>query len=399
MKHVEKLTSPEMHGRGYVNGGDSIAAEYIAKQFELLGLKKINGSFFQLFSFPVNTFPDSMRVNINGKNLVPGVDYIVDPASHEVQGNFSPVVGGPEILEPKKGIGMFDHDTSYYAVFVDVTKTEKEKIKETEKNIYQNDIANQYPIIKLVNSKFTWSVSTEISHKAVLEIQKKSIDSVIHSVYIHINNRFIEQHKTRNVMGVIKGKNKKAKAIVITAHYDHLGRMGGNTYFPGCNDNASGVAMLLDLAKYYSENKPEQDIYFIAFAGEEAGLIGSRYFVQNPVFSLEKIRFLVNLDLLGTGSEGITVVNATKHEKEFELLKKINTENDFLTAIKPRGEAANSDHYWFSQKGVPAFFIYTLGGAKAYHDVDDKFGSPDFSEFEDVSSLLKKFIQQVSLLK
>ena len=89
--------------------------------------------------------------------------------------------------------------------------------------------------------------------------------------------------------------------------------MGKDVYFPGANDNASGVAMLLNLANYYSkkENQPKCSIAFIAFAGEEAGLLGSKYFSEHPLIPLNKMKFLVNLDLLGTGDEGMMVVNAT----------------------------------------------------------------------------------------
>jgi Zn-dependent M28 family amino/carboxypeptidase len=87
--------------------------------------------------------------------------------------------------------------------------------------------------------------------------------------------------------------------------------MGEDTYFPGANDNASGISLLMNLAKYYAANPQEYSIGFICFAGEEAGLVGSHYFTENPLVSLKKVRFLLNTDLAGTGEEGITVVNVT----------------------------------------------------------------------------------------
>ncbi len=167
--------------------------------------------------------------------------------------------------------------------------------------------------------------------------------------------------------------------------------MGKNTYFPGANDNASGTAMLLYLAKYYTTHKPKYNIVFMSFGAEEAGILGSKYYTEHPLFPLEKIKFLTNLDLAGTGDEGITVVNATLHKKEFKKLGKINLKKDYLEKVKLRGPAANSDHYWFTQKGVPAFFIYTLGGIKAYHDVFDKAETLPLTEFTDYSKLLIEF--------
>jgi aminopeptidase YwaD len=173
-----------------------------------------------------------------------------------------------------------------------------------------------------------------------------------------------------------------------------LGRMGRDIYFPGANDNASGVSMLLELAKYYSsaENQLPFSIVFIAFGAEEAGLIGSKFFVENPLFPLKKIKFLINLDLLGTGEEGITVVNATKFPQQFEQIVKLNDENKYLTAVKKRGPAANSDHYYFTEKGVPSFFIYTMGGIAAYHDIYDRAETLPLTKFSEVFHLLTSFI-------
>ena len=130
---------------------------------------------------------------------------------------------------------------------------------------------------------------------------------------------------------------------------------------------------------------------FICFAGEEAGLLGSKYFTEHPLIPLQKIRFLTNVDLVGTGVEGITVVNATEFAKEFEWLKQINAEHQLLAKINARTKAANSDHYWFTEKGVPAFFIYTLGGIKAYHDVFDKAATLPLNEYEDLLKFIVGF--------
>ncbi|MFL5752563.1 MAG: M28 family metallopeptidase, partial [Bacteroidia bacterium] len=138
-------------------------------------------------------------------------------------------------------------------------------------------------------------------------------------------------------------------------------------------------------------NKPKCSIAFICFSAEEAGLLGSEYYVNHPLFPLSKIKFLVNLDLLGTGDEGITVVNATEFKKQFEVLKQINEEKKYLPLVKPRGKAHNSDHYWFSEKGVPCFFIYTMGGIKAYHDVYDLPQTLPLTKFSEVFRLIVDF--------
>jgi Zn-dependent M28 family amino/carboxypeptidase len=171
--------------------------------------------------------------------------------------------------------------------------------------------------------------------------------------------------------------------------------MGKDTYFPGANDNASGVSLLLNLAHYYASHPQPYSIAFICFAGEEAGILGSKYFTNNPLVSLKNIRFLINTDLAGTGEEGITVVNATEFPKEFAMMKEANINPVLLTAINSRGKAANSDHYFFTEKGVPAFFFYTLGGIKAYHDVFDKSATLPLNEHEDLFKLIVKFNQKL----
>ncbi len=103
----------------------------------------------------------------------------------------------------------------------------------------------------------------------------------------------------------------------------------------------------------------------------------------------------MNLDIMGSGEEGITVVNATKHPKEFALLQNINSEKQYLSQVKSRGPAANSDHYWFSEKGVPAFFMYTMGPNKNYHDINDSFENLSFAETTNLVELVLDFLERL----
>ena len=206
----------------------------------------------------------------------------------------------------------------------------------------------------------------------------------------HIESR-VRSYVSSNVVGRVPGVSAANQAVLYTAHYDHLGGMGADTYFPGANDNASGDSQVLSLAKYYAAHPQPYSIGFIFFAGEEAGLLGSKYFTEHPLVPLSNIRFLVNLDLEGTGIEGITVVNATVYPKEFAMLRQINDKYHYLVKINSRGKAANSDHYFFTEKGVPAIFIYTLGGIKAYHDIYDRSVTLPLDHIESEFNLLLKF--------
>ena len=96
-----------------------------------------------------------------------------------------------------------------------------------------------------------------------------------------------------------------------------------------------------------------------------------------------------------TGDDGITVVNGSVFKKEFALLHSINEREKYVVKIKSRGKAANSDHYWFTEKGVPSFFIYAMGGIQAYHDVYDKGETLPLTDFEDLFNLIIKFYERI----
>jgi aminopeptidase YwaD len=350
-KAIDTLTSKYFFGRGYVNNGMKKAADFLAAEFKSYGLQPLAGKkFYQSFSYPVNTFPGMMEVIVNGKPLRAGFDFIVSPES---KGTLADAV-----LVRKDSAHFFN----------------------TEKKI----------MVSLEN-KLTWSVADRAEDYTSIILNKKSFAEKPSSISVAIENKFNKNFSATNVCGLVKGTDRPDSVLVITAHYDHLGGMGSETFFPGANDDASGVALLLALAKHYAKNPARYSVAFISFAGEEGGLHGSKYFSENPLFPLNKTRFLTNLDLVGTGDEGITVVNASIFKKEFALLNSINDQGNYLVKIKSRGKAANSDHYWFTEKGVPSFFIYALGGIQAYHDMDDKSSTLPLTEFEDLFRLVVRF--------
>ena len=350
-KTIDTLTSEYFWGRGYTNNGLKKAAEYLAAEFKHYGLKPLTGkNYCQEFQFPVNTFPGKMDVSVNGIELIPGRDFIITPDSRGTKA--------------------------------------KGKLTEQDSTHFMN--AESRVIVSLEN-KLTWSVADKAQDYTNIQVLKSVFKEKPSSFQINIENKEVAAFNARNVCGLVKGTRKPDSLIVITAHYDHLGGMGKETFFPGANDNASGITLLLNLAKHYLENAPRYSIVFICFAGEEAGLIGSKYFSEHPLINLSSIRFLINIDLAGTGDEGITVVNASVFPKEFAILKEINTANNYLAQVKSRGKAANSDHYWFTEKGVPSFFIYTLGGIKAYHDVFDVAETLPLTEYSDLFNLITSF--------
>ena len=316
---IDTLTSVDFWGRGYTRNGNKKAADFLCNYFKQEGLIPLSGKDYrQSLSYPVNTFPDKMELVINGIHLKPGIDFIVAPESRGVKTKGK--------LEQKDSV-----------TYVDI----------------------EHRVIVTLKNKLTWSVATEAADYTAIEILKTSLSVNPVNYKIDIENKLDNNFKTANICGMVKGTQRPDSFLVITAHYDHLGGMGKDTYFPGANDNASGTTLMLGLAGYFVKNPQPYSIAFISFTGEEAGLIGSKYFTEHPLMPLSNIRFLFNLDLEGTGIEGATVVNASIYPKEFRLLKGINEEYKLLPQIGERGKAANSDHYWFAEHGVPSFFMYT----------------------------------------
>jgi len=350
-KIVDTLSSKHFWGRGYTKNGVHKAQKYLTTQFKSIGLTPMDGkSFLQPFSYSVNTYPGKMFVAINGEPLVPGQDFIISPESRGI----------------KKTIQLEQRDSTHFV-----------------------DVADRVMVVK--ENKLTWSAEQKAKDYTIIELNKNSFKPTPLSISINIKNKLITDFKTANICGIVKGTSKPDSVIVYTAHYDHLGGMGRKTFFPGANDNASGVAQVLSLAKYYTAHPQPYTMAFFLFSGEEIGLLGSKYFTEHPLVPLKNIRFLVNLDLEGTGIDGITIVNGSIYSREFNILKQINNKGGLLPKIVSRGKAANSDHYFFSKNNVPAFYIYTLGGIKAYHDIYDVSSTLPMDKYSDIFTLMLNF--------
>ncbi|MEO3403183.1 M28 family peptidase [Mucilaginibacter sp. CAU 1740] len=355
-KMVDTLTAPYFWGRGYTKDGVHKAADFLSAQLKSYGVKPMDGkNYFQPFSYPVNTFPGKMELSINDVQLVPGKDFIVSPDSRGVTGTGQ----------------LVKKDSTHF-------------------------IDQQNRVIVSLEKKLTWSAEGRVLDYTLIQVDKNVLKTEPATIKIDIENKLIPDFKTANICGIVKGTSKPDSVIMITAHYDHLGGMGDKTYFPGANDNASGISELMGLARHYAKHPLPYNVAFICFSGEEAGLLGSKYFTENPIIPLKNIRFLINLDLNGTGEDGITVVNASVYPKEFAAMQQINKENNYFVKVASRGKAANSDHYLFTEQGVPAFFIYTMGGIKAYHDVFDISKTLPLNKYAELFNLILKFNQSIA---
>jgi hypothetical protein len=399
-KVVNTLASENLKGRGYVQNGGALAAGFIGNEFKRMGLKTFGSSYFQSFRTSVNTFPGTMSVKVNNTSLKPGIDYLVDAESPSGNGTYSTVFIRADELLKEDVLGAKIKSAKDKMIVIEAP--DKSKFSKEDYNKIEDIVSllKYYPenpaagIISLTKDKLTWDVSKVQYSKPCITIKVDSLSPLIESVTLNIESKLINDFEGKNVIGYVQGKHSDS-LIVLTAHYDHLGMMGDKTIFPGANDNASGTAMLLSLADYYSKHQPEYNIVFIAFAAEELRLKGSTFFTEHPLFELKKIKFLLNFDLAGTGDEGIQVVNGSVFKNRFDQLSKINNTQHFLSQVKIRGEACNSDHCPFYNKKVPCFFIYTLGGIAAYHDIYDRAETLPLSRFDNYFKLMVAFIKEL----
>ena len=388
--YVDTLCSSFFKGRGYIDQGHFKTAKFIESEFLKLGLSPLNNnSFLQEFPLEVNTFPSEIKIIKDEDSLREGIDFIVDPSSNSLNGkfktsivdleNFNKVLRDFNKVNHKEEIFLIDASKSYNKDTISLLKDLRLKLSKLA------------PIIFIQNSKLTWSVSSSQNKFPIIYLDNKVAFSPNSTFEIYLDAEF-KRIQTNNVCGMLKGKRKKL--IVMSAHYDHLGMMGG-AIFPGANDNASGVSLVLNLAKYYSLRKNKYNMIFLCFGAEEIGLAGSNYFVEHPLIKLNKIKFLINLDIVGTGQDGIAIVNAINQKKYVKKIGEINKDLNLFKKIKIRGQAPNSDHYFFSANNVPAIFIYTMGGIKSYHDVFDKPETLPLSKINDLFILINTFLKHI----
>jgi aminopeptidase YwaD len=392
-KIMDTLTSADFAGRGYVDHGDKKAAAFIAKNFQDFGLQVFAGArgYIQPFEMPVNTFPGKMIVTVDQAKLIPGKDFIVDPESGGCRQEklilvFIDSVRLSEIVNGNPG--KYPHKK--FAIAIDKKLLEKS----LEHNGFGKIMAlKPAAIFSITDGRLIWSVSATHLDIPFIEIKRNALPAGTRSVTLMIDEEQ-KVHQTQNITGFVRGSIYPDSFIFITAHYDHLGEMGKGIYFPGANDNASGTSMLMDIARYFANAKvkPAYSIGFIAFAGEEAGLVGSKYYTTHPIVPLDHIAFLINMDLMANGQDGMMVVNGSVFPHAFSKLVQINDSGHYLKLINKRGKAANSDHYWFSENGVHAFFFYLLGDYPYYHDIYDTVDKPTYAGYDGAFRLIRDFV-------
>jgi len=245
-----------------------------------------------------------------------------------------------------------------------------------EKEIYKPDFVILSVENRIPNFIFK-DLKTELRY-LFQEINKTSSPMSLETgvkVFVSVKAVFDEKRPTRNVLAKISGvdKNLKNEYVIIGAHMDHLGINPLGEVMNGANDNASGTAVVMEIARIMKLNhlKPKRTVIFALWAGEEQGLLGSRYYADHPLYPIEKTVAYINMDMVGHGNGYVPFRGVYYAPHIWEMLKK-KLPPEILGYVRPgRGGPGGSDHTPFLGKGVPGYAVMTEGYHFKYHQSRD----------------------------
>ncbi len=390
MSHIEFLASDACQGRMSGSVGEYIAAEYIVERFRELDLKPLTEAGFKDY------YQKFMVENATIPYLKLGDRYIL---VEQVDGSPAYNVSGPLVYlgygvkkqgyDPYTGLNI----KGYIALIVEgapgnASVTVELKVQEAYSHgavaaIIVN-ASKQHPYYKYSSSGLPIPAVTAGSN--LLEALNLSLD-LKPPVYLNLSggsSLLFTQAYARNIIGVIRGVISPDRYVVVSAHYDHLGIVGENLFYYGANDDASGVACILEMARVFREMSwPNLSIIFALYSGEELGLAGSRLFVNllSSKGLIGRVVANVQLDMVGMGSNGY--IQVFRARVSTDALKK--TMDRFVRGVEELGPQLNikvldmgvsgaSDHQFFGSAGVPAIMLMSGKGFEehtTYHTPSD----------------------------
>ena len=386
-KHISYLADDKLEGRRAGTAGEKLAREYISTEFKNIGLIPLGkDGYYQPFDIS-----DGRQVNpttyfiINGNDLKNGRDF------------FPFVFSSNGSIEALPAISVQEPDMPW---FFDL----KETLEENKDNPHFDvtDFIKRKAIEAKQKSSAAFIVynSSDIDDKIQFEPKDRSELLLIPVIYVTrsaAKKFFSDQSATvdlklkteltekkrvgHNVIGYID--NKAPNTVVIGAHYDHLGygednnsllRSGEKHIHNGADDNASGTAALVELARMLKKAKLKNNNYlFAAFSGEELGLFGSKYFVENPTIDLKSVNYMINLDMVGrlNDSSKTIIIGGYGTSPQWGNIIKTNKKSPLKISIDSSGTGP-SDHTSFYRKDIPVLFYFT-GLHADYHKPTDDF--------------------------
>ncbi len=282
------------------------------------------------------------------------------------------------------------------------------KLATVEKEEKDRQIPNFYMSVEMANNIMAASKTKTTVESAKRRISKKRkpyFEEIKSEIEIVVE-REKSEIQAENVLGYIEGTDKKDEVIIITAHYDHLG-ISGEEIYNGADDNGSGTVALLELAEAFAKAKSDghgarRSILIMPVSGEEKGLLGSKYYTENPVYPLENTVANLNIDMIGridTIHEGnpnyIYLIGADRLSKELHEVSEransnyVNIELDYRYNAEddPNRFYYRSDHYNFAKNNIPVIFYFN-GVHEDYHKPTDTVDKINFSKLEKITKLI-----------
>ncbi|ERJ60743.1 M28 family peptidase [Sphingobacterium paucimobilis] len=455
--HLTILASKEFEGRGTGQEGGRKAANYIAEHFKSYGLQPIvNGnSFFQPVSLlrtehVVKNFSIDQTPFENGKDFYVQGDNDIEkfssqeivfvgyglqhPSYNELK---STDIKGKVILVLNEGEPFDDNGNSLLTGNSNESEWSKSRFKRIQELVKLEPklILATTPIvagmlnrmkgrsssarISLGNNTINRTISqpipiVNISEKIANQILSKANSSLASFkklasngiqaplvIKSHLEAEMgVNQEKLDdpNVLGLLEGSDLKNEVMVICGHYDHDGILPDGTFFPGADDNGSGTVAVLELARAFSTAKkegkgPRRSILFIGLAAEEKGLLGSKFYVENPIIPLANTVACINIDMIGriddkhlNGDHNyIHAIGLDKLSSELQQVTEkankdfvqIGLDYSYNDPNEPMRLYYRSDHYNFAQKGIPSAFFFS-GLHPHYHTPEDTVDKIDF---------------------
>lgn len=435
-KHLYVIASKEMEGRETPSPGLEKAAAYIENHFRSLGLRPGNGDSYRQY-YPV--YRDSMTgstLKVNSTTFELNKDYQPSTANYISELKISDIVfagygivdkdidnyngidvsgkavividGAPSGYKPS--VQSFTPPSSSFGKMISAQKKGAIAVLIVSGNFPRKTInaLSGWSLdgYKTVQLPVTFTISEEVAAAIMGEdgkgiIEKTKTNAVTPKGYrAEVDLAYQKATRTAlasNVMGVIEGTDKKDEWVVISAHYDHLGKRNDSTIYYGADDDGSGTVSLLELAEAYAKAKaagkgPRRNILFMTVSGEEKGLWGSRYYSNHPVYPLDKTSVDLNIDMVGrTGVDYMKDKDSTNYlyiigddklssdltpitEQVNSKYAKLKLDRKYNDPSDPNRFYFRSDHYNFAEKGVPVIFYFN-GVHADYHrptDTPDK---------------------------
>ncbi|HEY0866733.1 MAG TPA: M28 family peptidase [Fimbriimonas sp.] len=425
-RHLEYLAGPETQGRGSGQPGYQKAAEYVAARFKEYGLKPggENGTYFQHGSL-YRSHVDSGYVRVGGETVKAGKDLNFGEVYHPASGE-APIVllrvrdkGSdlPEGTNLKGAIVLLSGPGVDASIRIDVRQQDPKMILNVRSDVPKTvwSIRQRAPErVRLQGTisetaagalakaggytGFVSGINGLVGPFQVKTLGQASFDLKVTSGEV----------KVPNVIGILPGTDASVgqEHVALGAHLDHMGTDGEQTWW-GADDDGSGSTALIEAAKAFSKNprKPKRSVVFLAFYGEEMGLIGSTLYVNNPVLPIEKMVAEFQMDMVGRNSYGIQNGDPNRVDKEEENRdtmrlvgsKRLSTElhQAVLDANRHVGFRflydsedlwQRSDHYVFASRGVPIAFLFD-GFTPDYHQPTDTVDKINFTKLANAARL------------